>query len=172
MHLLIPSKRLAFFKWNTYFPSKSLQRQGLPVRVLKMCNCHEGFWGAPARALLCCMGQSGAHPRLSRMVPSACGVDSLFKNLYISFKARIWFLLQWHQMKACFFSLHLFSTYSCFGLEEREVAQGWIAVWLLFQFCGELMSSSWEDSFDLLLISSWMKLCSLSFLSHWCFLFL
>lgn len=51
------------------------------------------------------MGQSGAHPHLSRTELSAGGVGSLFKNLYISFKARIQFLLQWHQMKACFFSL-------------------------------------------------------------------
>lgn len=71
-----------------------------------------------------------------------------------------------------FSCLHHFSTYSCFGLEEREAAQRWIAVWLLFQFCRELKSLSWEDTFGLLLISSSLNLCSLSFLSHWRFLFL
>lgn len=46
----------------------------------------------------------GTRP-LSWMVFSVGGVDLLFKNLYIYFKASIQFLLQWPQTKSCFFSL-------------------------------------------------------------------
>lgn len=63
MDLFTPSKFLAFFKWNTCLPSRSLQRRSLPVGVLNIYNCQWSFWGAPARALqlLYYMRQTSAH---------------------------------------------------------------------------------------------------------------
>lgn len=91
---------------------------------------------------------------LSRMVFSVGRVDFLFKNLYISFKAGIQFLLQWHQMKTCFFSLafiYLAPTPALAWKKEKLPKGEWLTA---LPVLWELKSLSWEDTFDLLLVSS------------------